>query len=62
VTIYNLELRASEDTLSRWARLQSQSLVAAISRVDGRRPVVNTIAESLSQHNENMLYRPHLVG
>jgi hypothetical protein len=27
----------------------------------GRRPVVKTIAESLSQHNENMLYRPHLV-
>jgi hypothetical protein len=26
----------------------------------GRRPVVKTIAKSLSQHDENMLYRPHL--
>jgi hypothetical protein len=28
----------------------------------GRRPVVKIIAESLSQHDENMLYRPHLAG
>jgi hypothetical protein len=27
-----------------------------------RRPVLKIIAESLSQHDENMLYRPHLVG
>jgi hypothetical protein len=26
------------------------------------RPVVKINAESLSQHDENMLYRPHLVG
>jgi hypothetical protein len=27
----------------------------------GRRPVVKIIAEFLSQHDENMLHRPHLV-
>jgi hypothetical protein len=29
--------------------------------MSGRRPVVKIIAESSSQHDGNMLYRPHLV-
>jgi hypothetical protein len=64
--IYYLELlRASEGTLSRWSRLQLQSLAPApVSRtVDVRQvAVVKISAESLSQHDENMLYQPHLVG
>jgi hypothetical protein len=27
----------------------------------GRRPIVKIVAESLSQHDDNMLYRPHLL-
>jgi hypothetical protein len=63
--IYYLELlRASEGTLSRWPRLHLQSLAPTpVSRkVDvGKRLVVKIIAESLSQHDENM-YRSYLVG
>jgi hypothetical protein len=56
--IYYLELlRASEGTLSRWYWLRLQSL--APTPVSGR---VEITAESLSQHDENLLYRPHLVG
>jgi hypothetical protein len=50
--------RASEGTLS-WSRLHLQWLAPTpvSRRVDVRRPVVKIIAESLSQHDENMLYR-----
>jgi hypothetical protein len=62
--LYCLQLlRASERTLSRWSRLHLQSLVPAPVQgglTSGRRPVVKIIAESLSQHDKNMLYRPHL--
>jgi hypothetical protein len=65
IKIYYLEhLHASEGTLSRWSQLHLQSLAPApvSRRVDVRRPVVKIYAESLSQHDENILYRPHLVG
>jgi hypothetical protein len=39
----------------------SSSKSVFIIRVRKIRPFVKTIAE-LSQHDENMLYRPHLVG
>jgi hypothetical protein len=58
-------LHASEDTLSRWPRLHLQSFVATPFQgglTTGWRPVVKIIAECLSQHDENMMYRPHLVG
>jgi hypothetical protein len=49
-------IRASEGTLSRWSRLHSQSLAHPLQfqggLASGRRPVVNIIAESLSQHDE----------
>jgi hypothetical protein len=61
---YYLELlRTSEGTVgpgcicSRLYPLQFQGGLTS-----GGRPVVKTIAESLSQHAENMLFRPHLVG
>jgi hypothetical protein len=65
--MYNLELlRSSEGTLSRWSQLHLQSFVhtPVSRRVDVRQAVASkkTIAESLSQHDENMLYRPYLVG
>jgi hypothetical protein len=54
--IYYLELlRASEGTLSRWSRLHLQSQTPASAA--GRK----TIAEFLSQHDENMPYRRHSV-
>jgi hypothetical protein len=56
-------LRASEGTLSRWSRLHLQSFVpTTVSRKVYVRPVVETIAESLSRNDKNILYRPHLVG
>jgi hypothetical protein len=52
--IYYLELlRASEGTLSNWSRLHLQSFVPEAKYL--RRPIVKTIAESLSQHDETML-------
>jgi hypothetical protein len=64
--IYYLELfRASEGTLSRWSRLHLQSLapIPVSRRVDVRQAAGRKIiAESLSQHDKYMLYRPHLVG
>jgi hypothetical protein len=55
--IYYLKLlRASEGTLNCWSRQHLQSFVpTSVSR-----SVVNTIAESLSHHDENMLYCLHL--
>jgi hypothetical protein len=54
--IYYLELlRASEGTLSRWSRLQLQSLAPTqvSRRVEVRQAAkVKIIAESLSQHDE----------
>jgi hypothetical protein len=64
ITLRHLELlHASEGTLSRRSRLHLQSLALQFQGLtSGRRPVVKMNAESLSQHDENMLYRPHLVG
>jgi hypothetical protein len=54
-------LLASEGTLNRWSRLHLQSLAPApISRRVDVRKAVKIIAESLSHHAGNMLYRPHL--
>jgi hypothetical protein len=63
----NLLSRAppSEGTLSCWSRLHLQSLAPTpVPRsVDVRQAAGRKInAEYLSQHDENMLYRPHLVG
>jgi hypothetical protein len=52
-------IRASEGTLNRWSRLQF-AVVSTHSRFVVVKILV--ISESLSQHDENMLYRPHLVG
>jgi hypothetical protein len=57
--IYYLELlHASEGTLvpAAFAIASAHS-----SFKEGRRPIVKIIAESLSQHDKNMLYRPYLV-
>jgi hypothetical protein len=56
--------RASEGTLSCWFRLYLQSLASTPvlnGLTLGRRPVGKVNPESLSL-DENMLYRPHLVG
>jgi hypothetical protein len=62
--IYYLELRASESTLSQ-SRLHLQSLAPTpvsrrfdVRQADGRK----NKCLILSQHDENILYRPHLVG
>jgi hypothetical protein len=64
--IYYLDvLRASEGSLSRWSRLHLQSLTPTrfSRKVEVRQAADRKIiAKSLSQHDENMLYRPHLVG
>jgi hypothetical protein len=62
--VYYLELlRASVSTLSCWSQLPLQSLApASISRRVDVRPIVKIFAESLTHHDENMLYRTHLVG
>jgi hypothetical protein len=62
--IYYLELlRASEGTLSRrsWLHLQSLAPTPVSRRVDVRQAAGRKSAESLSQHDEKLLYRPHLV-
>jgi hypothetical protein len=63
--LYYLELlHASEGRLSRWFPLDLQSFVPTpvLKRVDIRQAAGRkTIIKSLSQHDENMLYRPHLV-
>jgi hypothetical protein len=62
--IYCLELlRASEDTLSCWSRLHLQSLVFQFQGgLTSGRPVVKTIAESLSQHDEKHVALTPLGG
>jgi hypothetical protein len=62
---YVKRLRVSECTLSCWPLLNLQWLASTpvSRRVDVRQAAGRKInAKSLSQHDENMLYRPYLVG